>query len=94
MDVRGTIRATEIIVNTAGADFVFDKEYKLPTLTEVDAYIKENGHLPAVPAAEDMQSGGMKVSELQTLLLQKIEELTLYTIKWCKCKHWHSRHGM
>ena len=81
LDVRGTIRATEIIVNTAGADFVFDKEYKLPTLTEVDAYIKENGHLPAVPAAEEMQSGGMKISELQTLLLQKIEELTLYTIQ-------------
>ena len=81
LDVIGTIRAREIIVNTYGADFVFEQGYKLRPLPELETYIERNSHLPDIPSATDMQAGGMGVSEMQTLLLQKIEELTLYIIE-------------
>ncbi|HEX2920405.1 MAG TPA: hypothetical protein VHO50_04485 [Bacteroidales bacterium] len=81
LDVNGIIRANEIVVNTSGADFVFDPEYNLPELDEVEKYIEENKHLPDVPPASEMQTDGMSVSEMQTKLLQKIEELILYSIE-------------
>lgn len=81
LDVNGKIRANEIVVNTTGADFVFDKDYKLKSLNEVETFIKENKHLPDMPSAKDMQEDGMSVSEINTKLLQKVEELTLYIIE-------------
>lgn len=81
LDVIGTIRAREIIVNTDGADFVFDKDYVLPSLVEVKAHIEEKKHLPDIPSAVEMQQNGVGVSELSTKLLQKVEELTLYVIQ-------------
>jgi hypothetical protein len=80
LDVNGTIRANEIIVNTTGADFVFAEDYQLRPLSEVKAFIKENKHLPEIKSAQEMQENGIGVNELQTQLLQKIEELTLYII--------------
>ena len=87
LDVAGKVRANEIVVNTTGADYVFDEEYKLKTLSEVETYIRENGHLPDVPSAEEMQKEGMAVGELNTKLLEKIEELTLYVIELKKENH-------
>ena len=81
LDVAGPVRANEIVVNTTGADYVFDEDYKLKTLSEVETYIQENGHLPDIPSAEEMQTNGMAVGELNTKLLEKIEELTLYVIE-------------
>ena len=81
LDVNGTIRANEIIVNTTGADFVFADDYQLRPLTEVKAFIQENMHLPDIQSAQEMQENGVSVNELQTQLLQKIEELTLYLIQ-------------
>ena len=81
LDVHGTIRANEIIVNTPGADYVFDEGYRLRTLQDVKTYIQENKHLPDVQSAEQMQQDGVSVSELQTTLLRKIEELTLYILQ-------------
>lgn len=82
LTVAGTMNAREIIVETsAGADFVFEDEYKIPKLEDVEAFIKENKHLPNIPSAEEMISEGVKVGELQIQLLQKIEELTLYVIE-------------
>jgi hypothetical protein len=81
LDVAGSIRANEIVVNTTGADFVFDNSYKLPSLIEVEEYIKLNNHLPDIKSAAAMQMEGVGVSELQTQLLQKIEEMTLYIIE-------------
>ena len=81
LDVNGTIRANEIIVNTTGADFVFAEDYKLRPLSEVKAFIQENKHLPEIKSAQEMQENGVGVNELQTQLLQKIEELTLYIIQ-------------
>ena len=56
------------------------RHYKLPKLSEVKNYIETNHHLPEIPSAEEMQKEGMNVGELNTKLLQKIEELTLYLI--------------
>ncbi len=81
LDVAGKMRADEIVVNTNGADFVFAKEYTLKPLTEVEQYIKVHQHLPEIPSATDMQSNGVSLGELNTKLLQKIEELTLYVIE-------------
>lgn len=80
LDVIGTIRAREILVNTNGADFVFEDNYNLLPLQAVHNYVKENKHLPDIPSAAEMQTDGLAVGEMQTLLLQKIEELTLYII--------------
>ena len=82
LDVRGAIRANEIYVNQAnGADFVFDKDYNLRPLSEVNAYIQQNQHLPEIPSAKEMQENGVNMNELQIQLLQKVEELTLYIIQ-------------
>ena len=81
LDVNGTIRANEIIVNTTGADFVFAEDYQLRPLSEVKAFIQENKHLPEIKSAQEMQENGIGVNELQTQLLQKIEELTLYILQ-------------
>lgn len=81
MDVNGKVRANEIVVNTTGADFVFEPTYKLPQLSEVKSYIEKNHHLPEIPSAKEMQATGVSVGELNTKLLQKIEELTLYLIE-------------
>ena len=80
LDVAGPIRANEVVVNTTGADFVFDKNYKLRPLAEVESFINANQHLPEVPSAVQMQTEGVGVSEMQTKLLQKVEEMTLYII--------------
>ena len=81
LDINGKARANEIVVNTTGADFVFENNYKLRPLAEVESFVKQNKHLPEIPTAKTMQTEGMGVSELQTKLLQKVEELTLYLIE-------------
>ena len=81
LNVNGKIRANEVVVNTTGADFVFAPDYKLHTLSELESYIKENSHLPDIASATEMKENGMNMSEMQTKLLQKIEELTLYVIE-------------
>ena len=84
LDVAGSIRADEIIVNTEGADFVFEENYKLRSLKEVELFIKQNKHLPDIAPASKMQSSGLNVSEMNTRLLQKVEEQTLYIIDLSK----------
>ncbi|MEM1126790.1 MAG: hypothetical protein AAGI71_09080 [Bacteroidota bacterium] len=81
LTVDGTIKSEEIIVETVGADFVFEDAYPLRPLEAVEAFIAQNGHLPDVASAQQMQSEGVELAAFTTLLLQKIEELTLYTIE-------------
>ena len=82
LDVDGTIRAREVLVNlNEGADFVFDENYVLKPLDEVHRFIRANKHLPEVPSAADMVDNGLDMGEFQIKLLQKIEELTLYVIE-------------
>ncbi|SHF23709.1 hypothetical protein [Dysgonomonas macrotermitis] len=80
LDVNGTIRAKEVKVETGWADFVFDKDYKLPTLQEVENHINEYKHLPDIPSEKEVKENGISLGEMQAKLLQKIEELTLYVI--------------
>lgn len=81
LDVNGKIRASEIVVNTTGADFVFEKSYTLMPLDLLEQKIKADKHLPEIASAEEMQTNGVGLSELNTKLLQKTEELTLYIIE-------------
>nr|WP_321485520.1 hypothetical protein [uncultured Draconibacterium sp.] len=84
LDVAGSIRANEIKVNLDGADFVFEPDYRLKPLNEVESYIKENKRLPEIASADEMNKEGADLGELNTKLLQKIEELTLYMIEMNK----------
>ena len=79
--VNGVIRAKEIKVESDWADFVFKKDYKLPTLKEVETHINENGTLPGIPSEAEVKANGVNLAETNALLLQKIEELTLYIIQ-------------
>ncbi len=82
LTVDGTIGCEEVIVeNIVGADFVFEEEYDLRSLNEVEEFIKTNKHLPEVASAKDMEENGIDIGEFQIQLLQKIEELTLYVIE-------------
>lgn len=79
--VKGKIRAQEIKVEMANwPDYVFAKDYQLPSLTETEKYIKEKGHLPNIPTANEVEANGVELGEMNRKLLQKIEELTLYII--------------
>jgi hypothetical protein len=82
--VNGKIRAKEIKVETGWADFVFAKDYKLPTLQETEKHIKEKGHLPGIPSAAEVEKNGVELGDMNKKLLQKIEELTLYLIEMKK----------
>jgi hypothetical protein len=81
LDVIGTIRAREVKVDLNGADFVFEKDYKLIPLNELERFVKEKRHLPEISPAEEMKKNGTDLGNLNSKLLQKIEELTLYTIE-------------
>jgi hypothetical protein len=63
------------------ADYVFKSDYKLMSLHDLDLFVKQNSHLPEVPSAEEFNKKGMNISEMNNLLLKKVEELTLYTIE-------------
>jgi hypothetical protein len=79
--VNGTIRAKEIKVETDWADFVFEDDYQLMKLSDLEEFIQENGHLPEIPTEKEVEENGVSLGEMNSKLLQKIEELTLYTIQ-------------
>ncbi len=94
LTVKGKIHTQEVLVDLDGAvapDYVFENhyegssvtmpEYRLISLEELDRFLRKNHHLPNIPSAETMQTEGISLKEMNLLLLQKIEELTLYTIQ-------------
>lgn len=82
LEVNGTIRSKEVIVEIVNwSDFVFDKDYNLMSLKDTESFIKQNGHLPNVPSAAEVEKEGIQLGEMNAILLQKIEELTLYVIE-------------
>ena len=82
LEVNGTIRSKEVKVEASGwPDYVFETDYNLRSLKETEAYIKENKHLPEIPSANEIEANGVQLGEMNMLLLKKIEELTLHTIK-------------
>lgn len=92
LTVAGTVHAEEVRVDLAiPPDYVFEKyynglstlkeDYKMLSLEEVEAFTRKNNHLPDVPSAKQIQEEGLHLKEMTSLLLQKIEELTIYTIE-------------
>lgn len=92
LTVKGKIHSEEIIVDlNVPADYVFQKyytgksdlkpTYTMPTLAEVAQYTKANNHLPNIPSAQEIKDNGLELGKMNNLLLQKIEELTLYAIE-------------
>lgn len=80
--VNGTITAKEVDLAVTGwPDYVFADGYDLTPLDELEARIESEGHLPGMPSAEEAARDGVGVGEMQTRLLEKIEELTLYMIE-------------
>ena len=81
LSVKGKIRAQEIKVETANwPDYVFADGYQLLTLKETAEFIEKNKHLPGVPKATEVEENGLSLGEMNRILLQKIEELTLHMI--------------
>jgi len=80
--VEGKLGARKVVVTQTSPwpDYVFYSSYKLPTLREVEDYIKQHKHLPDVPSAREVEKNGLDVGENQAILLKKMEELTLYVI--------------
>ena len=92
LTVKGKIHAEEIKVDLAvPADYVFQKyytgkselksDYVMPTLVEIENFTKKNHHLPDVPSAQEIQKNGLSLGEMSNVLLQKVEELTLFAIE-------------
>ena len=79
----GTVWSTEVNVKlrTDFPDYVFKKDYQLLSLTDLEGFILSNGHLPNIPKAEEVAKTGLNLGELQVKQMEKIEELTLYTIQ-------------
>ena len=79
--VEGMIGARKVkVTQAAWADFVFKPDYQLPSLAEVEQYVKTHGHLQDIPNEKEVVSEGLDLGEMNKKLLQKIEELTLYLI--------------
>lgn len=94
LTVKGTIHTQEVRVDLQGSvapDYVFEHyfdnhsdsnpEYVLIPLEELELFIKNNHHLPKIPSASNMDENGLSLKEMNLLLLEKIEELTLYTLQ-------------
>ena len=85
LTLRGTMLAEGVKIrafdNWVWPDYVFENDYHLIPLDELEVTIKEEGHLPNIPSAEEVQNNGFELGKMQAKLLEKIEELTLYTIQ-------------
>lgn len=82
LEASGLLRARHVRVDVATwPDYVFKTTYNLPSLEDTKEYIASNGHLPNIPSADRMVAEGMDVAEMNRMLLEKIEELTLYLIE-------------
>ena len=82
LNVFGKIKAQELYLTAKKwPDYVFEKDFELRSLTEVEKHIQKYKHLPGIPSEKEIQDGGVAVVDMQAKLLQKIEELTLYIIE-------------
>jgi len=91
--VEGTISTRKIkVTQGTWADHVFNKDYELPSLAFLEKYVEDNHHLPDVPTESGVKANGLDLGEMNKVLLQKIEELTLYLIQENKDKQRLERH--
>ena len=82
-NLRSNIESKKIRVTSQPGsfpDYVFKTNYELRSLSELNAFIKEHGHLPNIPKAAEVEKNGQDLGLIQQKLLEKIEELTLYVI--------------
>ena len=81
--VNGSAIFTKVRVKAAGTwpDYVFQKEFRLPSLPDLERYVRENHHLPGIASEQEVQANGIDVGDHQAALLKKVEELTLYIIQ-------------
>ena len=84
LEVCGTIRAKEVRVETGWCDYVFEKDYKLRSIDELEKFINDNKHLPGIAPASEVEKEGLKVAEMNKAMMEKIEELSLYVIQLSK----------
>ena len=85
LTVNGKIKAEEIqVVVDVPADYVFEEDYSLMPLEEVEKFVTKNKHLPGMPDAQSLIANGWQVGEMNNKLLEKVEELTLYLIEMNK----------
>ena len=74
--IEGSVIATKLMARSnVWADYVFDENYKLKSLNELDTYIKENKHLPEVPSTNEVIENGIDIAQMNVILLKKVEEL-------------------
>src|SRR5690606_12712664 len=81
LSVKGKIRAEEIKVYNTWADYVFEDDYVLKPLNEVEKYISDNNRLENFPSAKEIEEKGLSLGEITKIQQEKIEELTLYLIQ-------------
>ena len=82
LSVNGSAIATSITVRQyPWSDYVFKKDYRLPSLSEVKAYVDLNHHLPEIPSEKEIATNGLNLGDIDRLLTKKVEELTLYLIE-------------
>lgn len=82
LSVDGKVRAREVFINLdTWADYVFEPSYQLMALPELEKYIAEYKHLPGIPSTATMTNGQHAIGDVQVMLLEKIEELSLYIIQ-------------
>ncbi|MDP1800297.1 MAG: hypothetical protein Q8L81_03015 [Bacteroidota bacterium] len=87
LTVNGKIVSKSLYVRPGGwgwPDFVFDENYIVPNLYDIEKYYKQNKHLPDVPSALEVEEKGIEVAEMNKLLLQKLEEMTILMVKMQK----------
>ncbi len=82
LTVNGKVHAKEVRVDLSVPfpDYVFEHSYKLPALDSVKAFVDLNHHLPEIPSATQIEKEGLKIGEMNAVILKKVEELTLYLI--------------
>lgn len=79
---KGIMEELKIQLAASWPDYVFENTYQLSPLAEVEAFIQTNGHLPGIPSAKNIEANdGVDIGEMQRLMMEKIEELTLYVIQ-------------
>ncbi|MCX6304060.1 MAG: hypothetical protein NT040_03740 [Bacteroidetes bacterium] len=83
LSINGKIACTEVLVQDMAAwpDYVFKENYNLMSLDNLEQSIKENGHLPGLPSAQEIETNGLHLGTMQKQVVEKVEELTLYTIE-------------
>jgi len=83
LSVNGKVACEEVLVEDLGSwpDYVFAEDYDLMSLDELEKSIQKNKHLPGLPSASEVEENGLMLGDMQKRIMEKVEELTLYTIE-------------